>query len=319
MQSVPEGVETVSGEGRDVVTALAQAAEALGLETKQVKYTIDMSHFRNQATGSTVSRDSVKIIAWQRPEGEEAPEEEKAAPRVEREKPVKEEASEPEAPANPLEASPVSDIACEWLGVLLKHMNIEATVEGGADESRVMLAIRADQPGRIVGKRGSTLSSIRHLLRLMLVEHGDPIIDVDVDKDGVAIDLTPRKRERQARDRNDRNDRNDRGRGRNDRGRGRNDRGRDDRGRDDRGRDDRGRGRNDRDDDRRGRVAPETLKALARRAAEKAIESGKVITITKELNSYDRRLVHMTIADIEGIQSRSEEKDGMKFVQVIPE
>ena len=299
MVSIPEGVETVSGEGRDVVTALAQAAESLGLETKRVAYKIDMSHFRNQATGGTVCRDSVKIIAWPRPEGEEAPEEVQAEASQGEDTSDTEEEAEPEVAAEPLQANAVSDLACEWLRALLKHMNIEATVEGGADDSRVMLAIRADQPGRIVGKRGSTLSSIRHLLRLMLEEHGDPIIDVDVDKDGVDIDLTPRKRERPSRDRNDR------GRG------GRNDRGRNDRGR--------GRGRRDRDDDRRGRVAPDTLKALARRAAEKAIESGKVITITKELNSYDRRLVHMTIADIEGIQSRSEEKDGMKFVQVIPE
>lgn len=308
MVKVPEGVETASGEGRDVVTALAQAAESLGLELGQLAYTIDLSHFRNQATGGTVSRDSVKVIAWQRPEGEEAPAELSASPVEEEpasesvEEPAEEEAAEAEEPAEPLQANEVSELACEWVRTLLTHMDIEAEVAGGADETRVLLAIRADQPGRIVGKRGSTLSSIRHLLRLMLEEHGDPIIDVDVDKSGVAVDLTPRKRERKSNDRNHRNDRN----ARNDRGRGRNDRGK-------------GRGRRERDDDRRGRVAPETLKALAKRAAEKAIESGKVITITKELNSYDRRLIHMTIADIEGIQSRSEEKDGMKFVQIIPE
>jgi predicted RNA-binding protein Jag len=185
-------------------------------------------------------------------------------------------------------------------------MGIEATVVGGANEERVLLVIRADQPGRVVGKRGSTLSSIRHILRLMLTEHGDPIIDVDVDKTGVEVDLTPRKRERKPRERKE-NNRNDRGRGQDrgqDRGRGR-------------GRD-RDRDR-DQDDDRKGRVSPDTLKALAQRAAEKAIESGKVITITKELNSYDRRVVHMEIADLEGISSRSEEKDGLKYVQIIPE
>jgi predicted RNA-binding protein Jag len=306
MVEVPAEVTTVSSEGRDIVTALAQAAEELGLESKRVAYKIDLDHFRN-ATGGSRCRDSVRIIAWPRPEGEEAPEETRAAPSEDdsdADTDIQEEAA-PVEEAKPLPSSPASDKACAWVLTLLGHMGIEATVQGGADDERVQLVIRADQPGRVVGKRGTTLSAIRHIVRLLLKEDGDPIIDVDVDKTGVPVDLSGRGRERRGRDRKDSGRRGDRDR---DRGRGRGGRSRD------RDRD------RDRDSDRnKGRVAPEKLKALAQRAAEKAIESGKTITINLELNSYDRRLVHMTIADIDGIESRSEEKEGMKFIQIVPE
>jgi len=299
MVEVP--TETVRGEGRDVVTALAQAAEELGLDTNRVAYKIDMTHFRN-ATGGTRCRDSVRIIAWPRPEGEEAPPEVRSAPEERDEERPPREAAKPAEDYPPLEPSPASELACAWVSKLLTHMDIEATVDGGADNERVQMVIRADQPGRVVGKRGTTLSAIRHIVRLLLVEHGDPVIDVDVDKTGVPVDLSSRPRERRGRDRKD----NGRRGGNRDRDR--------DRGRGGRSHD------GDRDRDRnKGRVAPEKLKALAERAAEKAIESGKTITINLELNSYDRRLVHMTVADIDGIDSRSEEKDGMKYIQIVPE
>ena len=47
---------------------------------------------------------------------------------------------------------------------------------------------------------------------------------------------------------------------------------------------------------------------------------GNVLTITikLDLNSYDRRIVHLEISGIDGVSSKSEEKDGLKFIQVIP-
>lgn len=326
MVEVPAEVTTVSGEGRDIVTAIAQAAEELGLEANRVAYKIDMTHFQN-ATGGSRCRDSVRIIAWPRPKGEKAPEEVRSSAREETREETRssgrketrstareddsdadteiKEESAPVEETKLLEPSPASEKACAWVATLLVHMGIEATVEGGGDTERVQMVIRADQPGRVVGKRGTTLSAIRHIVRLLLVEHGDPIIDVDVDKTGAPVDLSGRSRERRGRDRKD----NGRRGGNRDRSHG------------GRSRDgDRDRGGRSRDGDRnKGRIAPEKLKALAERAAEKAIESGKTITINLELNSYDRRLVHMTIADIDGIESRSEDKEGMKFIQIVPE
>ena len=78
-------------------------------------------------------------------------------------------------------------------------------------------------------------------------------------------------------------------------------RGRDDR-RDRRGRDDR---RDNRDGERRSDRDVEKLKALARRLAEEAISSGEPIHIRRELNSYERRVVHMVIAEVDGVESES--------------
>ena len=69
-------------------------------------------------------------------------------------------------------------------------------------------------------------------------------------------------------------------------------------------------------------MSEQTLKELARRAAEKARETGQTITINAKLNSYDRRLVHIAVSEIDGVESQSEEREVngeiVKFVQVIP-
>jgi predicted RNA-binding protein Jag len=205
-----------------------------------------------------------------------------------------------------------SDFSAEWFTGLLGYLNIEGTVTGTGNDERVHLLIEPQsRAGRLIGKRGSTLASIRHLLGLALEQYGSPVIDVDVE-DG---------RERSERGERGGSDRDDRGRGRDrdDRGRGRD---RDDRGRG-RDRDDRGRGRGrDRDRDReenKSRYPEEKIRALARRAAEKARETGKTITINLELNSYDRRLVHLEVGEVDGVSTRSQDRGDKKFVQVIPD
>jgi hypothetical protein len=160
------------------------------------------------------------------------------------------------------------------------------------------------------------------ILRAILAPHGDLVIDVDVPgkagEERPPREERPREAGRERRDdrprSGDRGDRGDRGPRRDDRG---------DRGprRDDR----RGPGGGGRFEDRprreeeRNTVDPDKLRALARRAAEKAIETGKIITIQLKLNSADRRLVHVEIQDMSGVSSRSEFKDGVKYVQVIPD
>ena len=71
--------------------------------------------------------------------------------------------------------------------------------------------------------------------------------------------------------------------------------------------------------DRGPRYSDDKLQALAARAAEKAIETQRSVTINLELNSYGRRVVHLAIAEIEGVSSASEERDGHKVVQVVPD
>ncbi len=333
--NVPEGAETVEIEGRDLKMAIQTAAEKLGLHPKQVDYKLDLSHFRS-ATGVSVARNTVKIVAWS--SGRQAPsadELEADTPKPAREKRERkprrrddEQAASAEEPTEAEEAAErkpeqlrgaeqgsteASDFAQGWFENLLELMDVEGKVSGSGNEERVHLAIDAERAGRIVGKRGATLGAIRHLLGLALQKKfGDLTVDVDVGDDR-------RRGARGGRDRDGRDERGgDRGerRGRDrDRGRGRDRRGRD--------RGDRGGDRGDRGDrGARGKYPEEKLRALARRAAEKAIESGQTITINLELNSYDRRLVHLEVAEIDGVKSQSEEReeDGrtLKYVQIRP-
>lgn len=217
--------------------------------------------------------------------------------------------------------TPASDFAQTWFLGLLGQMGVEGTVVGTGAGERVHLAVKADRAGRIVGKRGATLGSIRHLLTVAL-ETAFPdlaaagfVVDVDVGDDRPAEQRAPREERRdgfRGGDRGDRGDGGDRG-GRGDRRGGRGDRG------DRRG----GRDGRDRSDDERGRYPQEKLEALARRAAEKAVETGQTITINVELNSFDRRIVHLTVGEIAGVRSQSEERPGadgrvVKYVQIIP-
>jgi len=66
MSGIPEGVTTVTGEGRDLATAIAEAAKALGIEAKRVRHKFDMAHFRN-SQGRPLAQQTVKIVAWLRP------------------------------------------------------------------------------------------------------------------------------------------------------------------------------------------------------------------------------------------------------------
>ena len=199
-----------------------------------------------------------------------------------------------------------SDFAQAWFQTLLQFMDVIGTVTGTGSSERVHLHVTADKAGRVVGKRGSTLGSIRHILRLALeLKFGALALDVHV-----ADDRPREDRPREDRPREDRRD--DRPR-QDSRPEGR------DRGGRDRGGRDRGGRSSESSGEGGGRYPEPKLRELARRAAEKAVQTGKTITIQLDLNSYDRRIVHMEIADIDGVNSRSEEKNGAKYIQVIPE
>lgn len=308
--SIPEGVQTVTAEGRDLYSAIAAAAESLEVPAGRVGYDLDLSFFRG-AGGNSIPRDHVRIIAYAREGGAEPAAAPVAAPARD--------ASEPDEPRRPAGlrgaeegTTEASEFATQWFVTLLEHMNVTGTVRGTGAEGRVHLHVEAERAGRIIGKRGATLGAIRHLLRLALERFDNPVIDVDV-----ADPRDSDRGDRRSRRRDD-DDRRGRGRDRDRRGRDRDDRrgrNRDDRRGRSRDRDRRGR---DRDDRREGSIPEEKLRELARRAAHKARETGKTITVNLELNSYDRRLVHLEVAEIEGVSTQSQVRDGVKYVQVIP-
>jgi predicted RNA-binding protein Jag len=310
MSSIPEGAQTASGEGPDLKSAVTEAAKTLGLSPAEVEYKLDMSHFRS-AAGMPMSRSTVKVVAWSRPEGAAAapapaprPAAAPAEPRPPREAPAPRPAREPVGPGA---KTPASEFAEGWFRMLLTSMDVVGTVEATEADGHIHLAITADKAGRIIGRRGVTLSAIRHLLKLALSSHGDFVIDVDIpdarDGDGPRPEREPRGDDRGPR-RDDRGPRADGPR------------------RDDRGprRDDRGPRRDDRrpDDGPKSEYPEEKLVAIAKRAAEKVVETGRPVTINLVLNSYDRRIVHVTVQDLDGVESQSVLKDGKKYIQVLP-
>ncbi len=187
------------------------------------------------------------------------------------------------------------DAAGMWLAELLEKMDIASEVRSSFSGGTVTLHVRAEKAGLVVGKGGATIEGIRHLL--------DESVGADHPEMNFRIQVA------------DDRDR-DGGRGRDggrDRGRGR------DGGRD--GGRDRGRGR-DRDRGDRGRSTQsdsEALERMAQKIASRVLESGQAEQIRRELNSYDRRIVHTAIADIDGVTTRSIGEGSMKTLEVMLE
>lgn len=267
---------TVTTEGRTLNDALRLAANELGVDVAQVQHKLDLSHFRN-AFGGATGVDTVKIIAWTRDMTEVAG----------------------------------GEAARVWLAELVAKMGIEATVAMRVRENQhADLRIDSEKARFLVGKQGFTLKAIRHLLAES-VGRRFPAWTYHLDVTGGD------------RDREDRGDRGDRGGERGERGGDRGERGGDrgDRGgrgeRRDRG--DRGDRRDRRDREDRGERSEadvESLKRLARKVALNVKASGERELIRKRLNSFERRVVHLAVKEVDGISSESVEVDGDKLIEV---
>ena len=262
--NIPEGVEQHTAEGNNVAEALSTVASELGVDKSGLKWAVDMSWFKNEF-GGAVSRDTVRIIAWQR---------------------------------DPMELA-VCDRATAWMTELLEKMELNGTVSSAiANSGEVVVTVNVEQAGRFIGRGGSTLDGTVLLMNETLSEEFE----------GRTFRVkVPDNRERSddRGDRNDRNDRNDRGHrnDRNERG-GRRERG----DRNDRG----GRRRTNEEDEAR-------LRSMTEKIAERVLETGEAEMIRKEMNSYDRRIVHMVVKDTAGVESRSIGDGASKNIEIYPE
>ena len=286
-EAAPEGAQTVTTIGEDVQKAVAGAAAELGVPTDAIRYEVDVSYFRNDG-GGMVPRDDVRIIAWARDMGE-----------VE-----------------------VMTDATGWVKTLLGHLEIEAetTARLQGKTCRVVLS-KVSDAGRLVGRRGRTVQGIEHMLNMAVgPDHEDFTFKIDIAD----------KREREDRD-EDRGERRERG-GRDDRGgRERGGRDRDDRGgRGGRDRDDRGGRGRDRDDrggrgrDRDGRGGRgndrdgEKLRRMAQKIIARVKETGQAERVRKELNGYDRRIIHLEAREHDGVDTRSIGDGSYKQIEFFP-
>jgi predicted RNA-binding protein Jag len=197
-----------------------------------------------------------------------------------------------------------------WVRGLLGAMGREATVRADMKGGAAVVFVDAGEGARhLVGRQGTTLRAIQHLLeRNVGFQFADAQFRLDIARRDDGGDRAPRD------DRGPREGRDDRGPRRFDR---------DDRGprRDDRGprRDDRGPRRDDRGprrDDRPRRQDADALRALARKLGEKVLETGEPEVIRRELNSFDRRLVHLEIQEMSGVASRSVGEGAERRVEI---
>jgi len=62
----------------------------------------------------------------------------------------------------------------------------------------------------------------------------------------------------------------------------------------------------------------ERLEGLAERSAEKAKDSGEAVDLNP-MSAYDRRIVHMRLAELDGVTTRSEGEGDSRHIVVFPE
>jgi predicted RNA-binding protein Jag len=58
---------------------------------------------------------------------------------------------------------------------------------------------------------------------------------------------------------------------------------------------------------------------MARKMAERVLETGEAEQVRRTLNSYNRRIVHMTIKEVEGVGSRSLGEGNDKTIELYRE
>ena len=288
---------TITAEGRNVNEAVAKAAEALGIEPAMVDHKIDVSHFRNE-DGRVIPRDTVKIIAKA---GD--PEEMKA-------RAAKRKAQ--------LEAAAAAGDRDDRRG---RYDRDDRRGRGrDRDDRRPRRREREERPAYDGDDSGAQAGKawleglFQHMgveatLKAAAVAENEAVIDIDspsarhlvgrrgsnlrairalfsavmerTGQEGWTYELNVEG----GRDREERRERRD---------------------------------RDDRRGDRRSDRDMEKLKKLARRLAEEAVRTGESVRIRRELNSFERRTVHVTLADFEGVKTQSEGEGHHKTVAIIP-
>jgi spoIIIJ-associated protein len=64
---------------------------------------------------------------------------------------------------------------------MLRHLGFDATVEEHSMEDGLLLDVKADDSGRLIGRQGQTLSDLQYLLNRMLFQQDTSVPKVTVD------------------------------------------------------------------------------------------------------------------------------------------
>jgi hypothetical protein len=270
-------------EGPSLEDSLQAASSSLGVPPDELDYRFDREHFLNGA-------NTVRIFA---------------------------------APRDPANAAIRATLE-KFLGEEFENRQLQASARVTVTNAEVRVSIEA-QSG-VVPDDDASLAALAEVLREV---GGEGMADraVKVSVQAPSSPYSPgggrERRERSGRDR-DRGGGRDRDRGGRDRDRGGS--GGRDRDRRGGGRDrDRDRAPRDRDRDRgpSDRPKPEkdpareaALVAQAKEAIEQVLEDGQPVTL-EGLNSYERRIIHRTVAEIEGLTTRSVGRGSLKAVRIL--
>lgn len=173
--------------------------------------------------------------------------------------------------------SEIRERALKTLGMMLDYLGLDADLHTEEDGDSLVIQITSENTGRIIGRKGQTLESLRLLLNRIIFrgEEDGPRLVLDVD--GYA---------RQ-------------GNGRGESG--------------ERRRREGGRGAGEDSGSAEERKAVLTQQALD--AAKEVKRWGDPITLPK-MNSHDRRIIHVTLQDDPEIETNSEGEGAMKKVVV---
>ncbi|MFH1467444.1 MAG: hypothetical protein ABIO70_23875, partial [Pseudomonadota bacterium] len=128
----PEGA--VTGEGQSLSEAIAEGASLLGLHPSLVEHKLDLAHFKNPETGRYMGVDTVKVWVWAKDQAE----------------------------------IQVVDQARAWMTELLKRMDLGGSVDVDVRGGTVLLRVRTQAGGQLVGRQGSTLEAVQELLTATL-------------------------------------------------------------------------------------------------------------------------------------------------------
>ncbi len=115
-----------------------------------------------------------------------------AAPK---EKPEKAEKAEKKAEAAPVpeESSDVAEAAASVLETLIERLGLEASVvsemkppvAGGEDAPAIVtLNVKGDDLGILIGRRGQTLASLQHIVRLIVANQAKARVPIVIDVEG---------------------------------------------------------------------------------------------------------------------------------------
>jgi spoIIIJ-associated protein len=216
----PRGKRSVVGSGKTVEDAITNGLAVLGVRRDQVD--IDIIHPGSRGLLGIGAEDArVQLVVKAPPRVEPAPVPARPAPlppepepvrsRPERAEPAARQVPtapaarpEPVTPPRPASAEPAADVAPaepaaedlaeagrDVLSRLLAAMGFQATVEASlvpelgdeGEEPPLVLNIRGDDLGILIGRRGETLAALQYLVRLMVshrVKHwSDIIVDVE--------------------------------------------------------------------------------------------------------------------------------------------